>query len=84
MPKSQSKPQSQAKQILTIKGYTLVLKKTGNIPFAGVYSGMLGRIPKYVIQVKDFNDLVLLKALANDQEALKEIIDTVERFLTGS
>jgi len=83
MSKSKPKSQDQLKQVLNVRGYTVVLKKTGNIKTAGVYSGMMGRIPKYVIQIKDFNDLVLLKALANDKDALKEIIETIEKFIVG-
>jgi len=83
MPKSQPKSQDQAKQVISVRGYTVVLKKTGNIKFAGIYSGMMGRIPKYVIQIKDFNDLILLKALINDKDALKEVLETIEKFLTG-
>jgi len=68
---------------VNVRGYTVVLKKTGNIKFAGIYSGMMGRIPKYVVQVKDFNDLILLKALINDKDALNEVLKTVEKFMTG-
>ena len=82
-PKSQDQSQDQVKQVLNVKGYTVILKKVKGVKFAGVYSGMMGKWAKYPLQVRDFNDLVLLKALLNDQEALKEILETIEKFLVG-
>jgi len=83
-----SKFQNQArKQVLNVKGYTLVLKETrkggGVFKFAGVYTGMTKIAPKYIIQVRDVNDLMILKGLLADKDAIDEILKHIEKFIVG-
>jgi len=78
----------QSKQVLNIRGFTVVLKQSGGFKSAGIYVGMAGRrangspIPKYIVTVRDWNDLRLLKSLIEDKEALDEIIKVFEKFLS--
>jgi len=49
-----------------VKGIRLVEKETTGksgitFRFIGIFNGMVGSVPKYVVQVRDYADLLLLK-----------------------
>jgi len=80
MPTQKSTSQK-TKQIVSVRGLTVVLKQDRGFKFAGVYTGLIGRVPKYLIQVRDANDLTILKAIFSDKNTQEELVKVLEKFI---